>query len=126
VFTTEGRGHSFGKSPHVSPSGRAFAATHILPTLDAGTAALVYFTLLVLLARQMDRSRTPSGISRVSRWTFLTQAVVDSVSFAGHITFAVLTEGKPSLSLVAPAFLACTLFVYEMVNTQDFGHHSLN
>ncbi|KAF7969695.1 hypothetical protein HWV62_26216 [Athelia sp. TMB] len=82
-------------------------------TTYAGFAAISYLTLLVLLSRQMDRSRTPAGISRVTRWSFLTQSIVDSVSFAGHITFAILADGRPSLSLVAPAFLACVLFVNE-------------
>ncbi|GLB43394.1 putative ring finger [Lyophyllum shimeji] len=82
-------------------------------TTYAGSAGLVYLTLLWLFARQSERSRTPSGLGRVSRWMFLSQATIDSVSFAGHITFAILAEGRPSLSLVAPAFLACILFVYE-------------
>jgi hypothetical protein len=82
---------------------------------DAGLATLAYLAMLILFNRQAKRSRTPSGISRISRWTFLTQATVDSVSFAGHITFAILAEGRPSLSLTAPAFLACMLFVYEAV-----------
>lgn len=82
---------------------------------DAGLATLAYLAMLVLFNRQARRSRTPSGISRISRWTFLAQATVDSVSFAGHITFAILAEGRPSLSLTAPAFLACMLFVYEAV-----------
>ncbi len=83
---------------------------------DAGSATVIYFILLFVLARQMERSRTPSGISRVSRWTFFTQSTIDSVSFAGHITFAIIAEGRPSLSLTAPAFLACTMFVYEAVS----------
>lgn len=82
-------------------------------TTYAGLATAAYLALLVLLSRQMDRSRTPAGISRVSRWSFLTQSIVDSVSFAGHITFAILADGRPSLSLVGPAFLACVLFVHE-------------
>ncbi|KAK0199252.1 hypothetical protein DFS33DRAFT_1262349 [Desarmillaria ectypa] len=82
-------------------------------TTYAGSATVIYFILLFVLARQMERSRTPSGISRVSRWTFFTQSTIDSVSFAGHITFAIIAEGRPSLSLTAPAFLACTMFVYE-------------
>jgi hypothetical protein len=41
---------------------------------------------------------------------------MDSVSFAGHITFAILAAGRPSLSLIAPAFLACMLFVQEAVS----------
>ncbi|KIK08978.1 hypothetical protein K443DRAFT_127958 [Laccaria amethystina LaAM-08-1] len=79
----------------------------------AGLSGLVYLAILVLFARQAERSRTPSGISRVSRWTFLAQSTMDSVSFAGHITFAILAEGRPSLTLIAPAFLACALFVQE-------------
>ena|ERR1700722_10485202 len=88
--------------------------------LDASTAAIVYLILNVLLSRQMERSRTPAGIYRISRWSFLAQAVVDCVSFAGHITFAILAEGRPSLSLVAPAFLACLLFVYEVVRKYSY------
>jgi transmembrane E3 ubiquitin-protein ligase len=98
--------------PNVHPA-------HLIILLDAGTAAFSYFVLLVLLARQTHISRTPAGVSRVSRYSFITQAIVDSVSFAGHITFAILTEGRPSLSLVAPAFLACILFVYESVSVLD-------
>jgi hypothetical protein len=50
---------------------------------DAGFAALVHLALAVLLSRQVARSRTPAGLSRLSRWTFLAQAMVDAVSFAG-------------------------------------------
>ncbi|KZT21185.1 hypothetical protein NEOLEDRAFT_1074064 [Neolentinus lepideus HHB14362 ss-1] len=82
-------------------------------TTYAGASALVYLCLLALLARQMNVSRTPTNLSRLSRWSFLTQALSDAIFFAGHITFAVVTDGQPSISLVAPAFLACLLFVYE-------------
>lgn len=40
---------------------------------------------------------------------------MDAVSFAGHITFAILANGRPSLALVAPAFIACVLFSLEAV-----------
>jgi hypothetical protein len=79
----------------------------------AGISAFVYLVQLLLLSRQVDRSRTPAGLSRVSLWTFLAQSIVDSVSFAGHITFAIIANGRPSLSLVAPAFVACVLFAFE-------------
>ncbi|KAG6907134.1 hypothetical protein DXG01_010353 [Tephrocybe rancida] len=82
-------------------------------TTYAGFSGLAYLALLILFSRQTERGRTPSGLGRVSRWIFLTQSTVDSVSFAGHITFAILAEGRPSVSLVAPAFLACVLFVYQ-------------
>ncbi|KAJ7155449.1 hypothetical protein C8R43DRAFT_884617 [Mycena crocata] len=82
-------------------------------TTYAGTTAIAYLIMLILLSRQMQRSRTPSGISRISFWTFLVQATVDSLSFAGHTVFALVADGKPSLSLIAPAFLACVLFANE-------------
>ena len=86
----------------------------VLP-VDAGLMGISYLMLLILFSRQTEHSRTPSGISRVSLWSFLIQATMDSVSFAGHITFAILAEGRPSLSLIVPAFLACLVFVYEAV-----------
>ncbi|KAJ7066593.1 hypothetical protein C8F01DRAFT_1123824 [Mycena amicta] len=82
-------------------------------TTYAGAAGVAYLTMLILLSRQMQRSRTPAGISRLSFWTFLIQATVDALSFAGHTVFALVADGKPSLSLVAPAFLACVLFANE-------------
>ncbi|KDQ50442.1 hypothetical protein JAAARDRAFT_142065 [Jaapia argillacea MUCL 33604] len=82
-------------------------------TTYAASTALIYLTLLLLLSRQMDRSRTPSALGKLSRWGFLVGSLVDAVVFAGHITFAIVAEGQPSLSLVAPAFLACMLFVNE-------------
>ena len=84
---------------------------------DAGMATIAYFALLVLLSRQMAHTRSPASISRVSRWSFLTSAIVDSISFAGHITFAIIAQGRPSLALIAPAFLACLLFIYEAVRS---------
>ena len=49
---------------------------------DGSMAAVLYLILAILLSRQITRSRTPAGISRVSRWTFLSQSIVDSISFA--------------------------------------------
>lgn len=72
--------------------------------------------MLFLFVRQAKTSRTASGILRVSRWTFLAQTTMDAVSFSGHITFAILAEGRTSLSLVAPAFLACILFISQAVS----------
>ena len=53
--------------------------------LDAGYAFVVYIGLLVLLVRQVesDASRTPAGLSRVSRWSFIGQAAADLMSFIG-------------------------------------------
>lgn len=112
-----GLSHSSARSQHVS----ALCLIQIIYgclfiCADAGISACVYLVQLLLLSRQIDRSRTPAGLSRVSLWTFLAQSIVDSVSFAGHITFAILANGRPSLSLVAPAFVACVLFALESVS----------
>ncbi|KAI0039213.1 hypothetical protein FA95DRAFT_1567290 [Auriscalpium vulgare] len=83
-------------------------------TTYAGFSGCIYLFLLILLSYQMGQSRTPAALASISRWTFLAQSMADSISFAGHITFAVLADGRPSLSLVMPAFLSCTLFAYEV------------
>ena len=103
---------------------------------DSSIAAFVYLALLLLFIRQSVASQTPVAISRVSRWTFLTQAAADSISFVGvcpflcpplsydpskhqplqHITFGILADGRPSMSLIAPAFFAAVLLVYEAVS----------
>jgi transmembrane E3 ubiquitin-protein ligase len=71
--------------------------------------------MLIVLSRQMAKSRTLAVINRVSRWTFFSQATIDSVCFAAHITVAIVLNGKPSMSLIVPAFIACLLFFYEAV-----------
>lgn len=49
---------------------------------DAGWSSVIYLVMLFLLSRQITASRTPAGISRLSRWTFVTQALIDSIAFA--------------------------------------------
>lgn len=83
-------------------------------TSYAGFAGLVYLVMLLLLSQQMSESRSPASLSRISRWSFIAQALTDSIAFACHITFAILADGRPSIALVAPAFLACALFAYEV------------
>lgn len=92
---------------------------------DAGSAALVYTLLLFALLHQMSASRTPAGLARLSRWTFLIQSGTDAVAFAGHITFAVLASGRPSIALLVPAFFACILFIYEAVSSSGLEGYLL-
>ncbi|KAH9479483.1 DSC E3 ubiquitin ligase complex subunit 1 [Psilocybe cubensis] len=82
-------------------------------TTYAGTTAIAYLIMLILFSRQADQSSTPSGISRVSCYAFEIQPLMDLISFAGHITFAILSEGRSSFSLIAPAFLALVVSIYE-------------
>lgn len=92
-------------------------ATYLLYCiLDASVSSMVYLVLLALLSRQIDRAHSPAALTRLSLWTFLIQAIVDALTFAGHITFAILVNGRPSMSLVAPAFLASLLFALEAVS----------
>lgn len=65
---------------HFIPSHRVKIAHGVT---DAGFSGLVYLGLLLLLSRQMARSRTPAALARISRWTFLSQIVADSIAFAG-------------------------------------------
>ncbi|EJF60599.1 hypothetical protein BD309DRAFT_958957 [Dichomitus squalens] len=82
-------------------------------TTYAGLSTLVNFLLLVLFRRQAARSSSAAGLSRVSRYTFLIQSLLDAISFVGHVTVAILADGRPSMSVLAPAGLACLLFIYE-------------
>jgi hypothetical protein len=54
----------------------------IIILLDAGFAALVYLVMLLLLSQQMSESRSPAALSRISRWSFIAQALADSIAFA--------------------------------------------
>ncbi len=50
--------------------------------LDAGFAGIVYLVMLLLLSQQMSESRSPAALSRISRWSFIAQALTDSIAFA--------------------------------------------
>ncbi|KAI0628206.1 hypothetical protein C8Q77DRAFT_1150309 [Trametes polyzona] len=82
-------------------------------TTYSGISTLVNLLLLALFRRQAAQSSSAIGLSRVSHYTFLIQSLIDAISFIGHITLGILAEGRPSLSVLAPAGLACLLFVYE-------------
>lgn len=102
--------------------------------VDAGWSTVIYLVMLFLLSRQIAASRTPAGISRLSRWTFFTQALIDTVTFVivgtlEHHSILGLTLGTPKfislaiavhpracIPLIAPAVLTVVLLVYEMVS----------
>lgn len=103
-----------------------FATSFLYCILDASISSIAYLALLALLSRQIDRAHSPAALTRLSPWTFLSQAIVDAIAFAGHITFAILANGRPSMSLVAPAFLACVLFALEAVSNASWVWFSVN
>ncbi|CCO28681.1 putative RING finger protein C947,10 [Rhizoctonia solani AG-1 IB] len=80
-------------------------------TLYSFVASICYFVILKLIVRQMETSRTPSSIAKISRWTFAMQAIADAYSFVGHVTVGIVSESRSSLSIIAPGFLAATLFL---------------
>jgi transmembrane E3 ubiquitin-protein ligase len=60
-----------------------FCSIVCLSFTDAGFAGLVYLVMLLLLSHQMSESRTPATLSRISRWSFIAQALADAIAFAG-------------------------------------------
>jgi len=74
---------TFGERPqrvHMSFSASCSTLTLIhLP--DSGLSSFVYLALCILLVKQMELTRTPAGVSSVSRWVFVLQGVMDSFSF---------------------------------------------
>ncbi|CAE7233909.1 unnamed protein product [Rhizoctonia solani] len=80
-------------------------------TLYSFVASICYFIILKLIVQQMETSRTPSSIAKISRWTFALQAIADAYSFVGHVTVGIVSESRSSLSIIAPGFLAATLFL---------------
>lgn len=57
--------------------------TQLTDIEDAGISTLTYFALLILFFRQVARSRSVTGLSRVSRYPFLIQSLIDAVAFVG-------------------------------------------
>jgi len=82
-------------------------------TTYAGMSTIMNLVMLLLLSRQVTRSRSAAGLARVSRYPFFLQSLIDAISFVGHITMAIIADGRPSVSVIAPAGIACVLFVYE-------------
>ncbi|KAI6149308.1 hypothetical protein BKA82DRAFT_4127849 [Pisolithus tinctorius] len=76
-------------------------------------SGVISLMMLALSCRHVDRTHSPAAIQRLSIWTFYTQAIVDAVSLAAHITFAILAHGRPSLALIIPAFASSIIFSIE-------------
>jgi len=103
--------------------------------VDAGWSSIVYLAMLLLLSRQITASRTPAGVSRLSRWTFFAQALIDTITFVVvgfprcHLSrgltpetpqlasLAIGVHTRASIPLIAPTALAMVLLVYEMVGS---------
>ncbi|KAL7413322.1 hypothetical protein BDY24DRAFT_441567 [Mrakia frigida] len=67
---------------------------------------LASFTTVVLLVRQMERTRTPSQLSKVALPTIAMQIVLDGWSFAAHLLVGIVIDNESSLALIAPGFVS--------------------
>ncbi|KAI6149334.1 hypothetical protein BKA82DRAFT_995402 [Pisolithus tinctorius] len=76
-------------------------------------SGVISLIMLTLSCRHVDRTHSPAALQRLSVWTFYTQAIMDAVSLAAHITFAILAHGRPSLTLIIPAFASSIIFSIE-------------
>ncbi len=57
--------------------------SHYIRYTDGGLSAFVNMGLLYLLLRQISLSRSAAGLSRVSRYPFIIQSMIDALSFIG-------------------------------------------
>lgn len=65
--------------------------------LDSFVASACYFIILKLLVRQMEMSRTPSAVAKISRWTFASQAIADAYSFVGVRSYDHLSSATANI-----------------------------
>lgn len=77
----------------------------------AAILALVYLIQARLLVQQMEVTRTPSALAKVSWETFAILSVLDGYVSLAHLNVAILSNNKATLPLIAAAFLSCILFV---------------
>lgn len=69
--------------------------------------------MLWLLVRQMESTRTPSTLAKVSLWTIVLMGISDTWIFSAHLAIGIYSDNKTSLPLLVPAFLIfCTAIVF--------------
>ncbi|SPO42106.1 related to TUL1 - Golgi-localized RING-finger ubiquitin ligase [Pseudozyma flocculosa] len=81
----------------------------------AVTYALVYFAVLVvqarLLVQQMEATRTPSGLAKVSYRTWGLQSMLDAYIGLAHLSVGIALNNDTTVPLLACAFMSCMLFL---------------
>ncbi|ODN80188.1 hypothetical protein L198_07845 [Cryptococcus wingfieldii CBS 7118] len=69
-------------------------------------ATLTQLLLLTLLIHQMESTRTPSTLSKVSLWTIIIMSIADSYVFSIHVVLGILGEGGGGgVGMFVPGFL---------------------
>ena len=110
--------HSFLYSPDcflaMSLSPSAGMLTIAEPSRAIRYAISVFAILLIqslVTIRQMDRTQTPSAISKISWPSWAAQCLLDVATFGGHIVAGIFGSSRSSRAMMACAFLAATLFI---------------
>ncbi|WWC98821.1 hypothetical protein V866_005714 [Kwoniella sp. B9012] len=79
----------------------------------AAYATISQLIVLLLLVRQMERTRTPSSLSKVSVYTIVIMSITDSWVFSAHVVVGIMSDNKASLPMLVPGFLClCTAVVF--------------
>ncbi|KAL7422798.1 hypothetical protein Q5752_002094 [Cryptotrichosporon argae] len=79
----------------------------------AAFATACQLLVLVLLVRQMESTRTPSSLAKVSLWTIVMMGISDSWVFSAHVVVGIMSDNKSSLPMLVPGFLSlCTAVVF--------------
>ncbi|WWC72337.1 uncharacterized protein I206_106299 [Kwoniella pini CBS 10737] len=79
----------------------------------AAYAIISQLTVLLLLVRQMEQTRTPSSLSKVSVYTIVIMSITDSWVFSAHVVVGIMSDNKASLPMLVPGFLClCTAVVF--------------
>lgn len=69
--------------------------------------------MLVVLVRQMDFTRTPSTLAKVSLWSIVLMGIADSWLFSAHVVVGIMSENRASVPMLVPGFLClCTAIVF--------------
>jgi hypothetical protein len=83
----------------------------------AAYATISQFIVLILLVRQMEATRTPSTLAKVSLWTIVLIGVSDVWLFSLHLGVGVMSNNKTSLPIIVPGFcVLCTSIVFAPVS----------
>lgn len=67
---------------------------------------LAAFTTVGLLVGQMERSRTPSQLSKIALSTIIMQVILDGWLLVAHLMVGIVIDNHSSLSLIAPGFIS--------------------
>jgi hypothetical protein len=90
---------------------------YVLKFLDAAMATASQLLVLVLLVRQMESTRTPSTLAKVSLWTIAMMFIADSWIFSAHAVIGIMSDNRTSMPMLVPAFLfLCSAVVFGPVS----------